>query len=346
MKINSKYFEYNLKENLEHVNIIFLYGTNIGLVELLYEKTIRILGVDTNDPFTVSKIDGNTFKENPTILHDSICTLSIFTQKRFIILDLMYISVTKNIENIILEAIEKINKDNFILIKCGNLKQNAFLKQFQNKKNSLLTPCYEENNNTIYSAIYNLFSKHELNFSETFMKNLSLKFNSDSLTNKMEIDKIDTFLENNKNVTEQMIFSLVSNNNDANLSKVIETCSNGNPSYALSFFENIYENQSTTITLIRMFRDHFKLIEKILLLAKSGDRISHIVDNMKPPIFFKKKEFIIFQCQLWNLRSIKFILLRLIDLELKCKLNSLSEKIIISQFILSISTLAKNKIKT
>ena len=43
----------------------------------------------------------------------------------------------------------------------------------------------------------------------------------------MEIDKIDTFLENNKNVTEQMLYSLISNNNEANLSKVVESCSNG-----------------------------------------------------------------------------------------------------------------------
>ena len=345
MKINSKYFEHNLRENLQNLNIIFLYGTNIGLVELLYKKALKTLKVDTNDPFSVSKIDGIEFKENPSILYDNICTLSIFSQKRFIMLDLMYISITKNIENVILDAIKEIDKNNFLFIKCGNLKQNTFLKHFQNKKNSILTPCYEENIDTIYQEISNLFSKYQLNFSKEFIKNLSLKFNSDSLTKKMELDKIDTFLENNKNVTEQMLFSLISNNNEANLSKIVESCSNGNPSYALSFFENIYENQNTTISLIRMFVSHYKLIERILLLTKSGDSILHVVDNIRPPIFFKKKEFIIFQCKLWNLKSINIILSRLIDFELKCKLNSLSEKIFMSQFILSISTLDRKRTK-
>ena len=77
-------------------------------------------------------------------------------------------------------------------------------------KNSILVPCYEENTNDIYKEISNLFSKHKLNFKEDFIKNLSLRFNSDSLTNKMEIEKLDTFLTNNKNVTEEMIFSLIS----------------------------------------------------------------------------------------------------------------------------------------
>ena len=60
----------------------------------------------------------------------------------------------------------------------------------------------------------------------------------------------------------------------------------------------------------------------------------------------KKRDFIIFQCNLWNLKSINLILKRLIVLELKCKLNNISEKTLMSQFILSTSVLAKNRTKT
>ena len=79
MKIDPFFYEYNLKNNLENINIIFLHGTNIGLVNLLYKKTLELLKIDTNDPFSVSKIDGNEFKDNPTVLHDNINTLSVFS---------------------------------------------------------------------------------------------------------------------------------------------------------------------------------------------------------------------------------------------------------------------------
>ena len=142
----------------------------------------------------------------------------------------------------------------------------------------------------------------------------------------MEIEKLDVFLTNNKNVTEEMIFTLISKNNEINLNIIIENCSNGNPSEALTAFENIYENQSTTITLIRMFVNHFKLIEKILLLFENNKNLENVIENIKPPIFFKKKEFIIFQCKVWNLKLINIILARLIELELKCKLNHFNQK--------------------
>ena len=90
MKINADFYLTKLKVKFEDINIIFLFGSNLGLVELLFKKTLEILKIDLNDPFSVSKIDGNEFKDNPSILFDNISTLSIFSDTRFIILDLMY----------------------------------------------------------------------------------------------------------------------------------------------------------------------------------------------------------------------------------------------------------------
>ena len=345
MKINSDIYLKKLKINFENINIIFLYGTNAGLIELLYKETSKLVGIDENDPFSVSRIDGEEFKNNPSLLFDNISTINIFSQRRFIYLDLLYISINKNLENIILEAVKK-NNNYLLIIKCGMLKKSTFLKYFQNNDNSILVPCYEEKSETIYSQISYIFSNHKLNFKDKFIKDLTLKFNSDSLTNKMEIEKLDIFLSNNKNVTEEMILKVLSKNEDVNLSKVIEYCTNGNVSDALMYFEKIYENKGTSISLIRMFVSHFKLIEKILLLFKTKKNLLNVVENLRPPIFFKKKEFVISQCRVWNLKLIKVMLDRLIELELKCKLNNLTEKTMLSQFILSTSVLARNRIKS
>tara|TARA_B100000575_G_scaffold266042_1_gene243080 strand:- start:245 stop:1285 length:1041 start_codon:yes stop_codon:yes gene_type:complete len=346
LKITSDYFLESLKANFDKINIIFLYGNNLGLVELLYKKTLDVLKININDPFSVSKIDGEQFKDRSWELLDSINTLSMFSEKRFILLDLMHIFITKSIENIILKALETEGNNYLLLIKCGNIKQSAFTKHFQNNKNSIIVPCYEEKLKTIYNEISNLFSKHKLYFEDDFINNLTVKFNSDSLNNKMEIEKLDSFLTNNKNVTKDMIFELISSNEDVNFNKVVEYCVNGNVSDSLNYFERIYDNQNSSITLIKMFVSHFKLIEKILLLAQNNKNLINVIENIRPPIFFKKKEFVIFQCKVWNLRLINIVLNRLINLEIKCKLNNLMEKTIISQFILSTSVIVKNRIKS
>ena len=95
-----------------------------------------------------------------------------------------------------------------------------------------------------------------------------------------------------------------------------------------------------------MFVNHFKLIEKILILFEDNKNLVNIIENIKPPIFYKNKEFVIFQCKVWNLKLVNIILARLIELELKCKLNHAIEKTLLSQFILSTSVLARNKINS
>ena len=95
-----------------------------------------------------------------------------------------------------------------------------------------------------------------------------------------------------------------------------------------------------------MFVNHFKLIEKILLLFEKNKNLVNVINNLKPPIFFKKKEFIIFQCKIWDLKLINIILSRLIELELRCKLNQTAEKTLLSQFILSTSVLARKRVNS
>ncbi len=346
MKIDPFIYKNNLKSNFENVNIIFLYGTNIGLVEILYKQTLEILKINTNDPFNFSKISGDEFKNDPSVLYDNINTFSAFSEKKYILLDLMHISINKSLENIIIDAVKTENKHYLLLLKASNLKINSFTKYFQNINNAFLVPCYEEKINSIHSKLSNLFSKHKTNLNENFIKNVIHRLSTDSLTNEMEIEKLDVFLTNNTNVTEEMIFMLISNKDDANLNNIIENCSNGKTSVALTIFENIYENQSTSITLIRMFVNHFKLIEKILLLCENKKNILNVVENIKPPIFFKKKNFVISQCYMWNEKLINVLLARLIELELKCKVNQIAEKTLLSQFILSTSVLARNRINS
>lgn len=346
MKINSDHFVETLKTKFNNINIIFLYGNNLGLVELLYKEALEVLKININDPFGVSKIDCEEFKDHPSVLLDNINTLSMFSEKKFILLDIMNISITKKIENIILKAIEEESNNYLLLIKGGNFKQRTFIRHLDNIKSSIIVPCYEEKSKTIYNEISNLFSKHKLSFRNDFINNLTVKFSSDSLNNKMEIEKLDSFLTDNKDVTEEMIFTLTSKNEDVNFNKVVEYCTNGDVTNALNYFEIFYDNQSSSITLIRMFANHFKLIEKILLLTQNNKNLIRVIENIRPPIFFQKKEYVIFQCKVWNLKLINIMLKRLINLELKCKLDNITEKTLLSQFILSTSVLAKNRIKS
>ena len=334
-----------LKKHQNKYNVIFLYGYNDGLVNLLFRDTIKILGVDENNPFLVSKIEANELKENPSILSDNLSTISIFEEKRFVLLNLLYFTFSKATEKIIIDNLNHPQNDNFVLIiKAGNLSsQSSLIRHLQTSNNCILTPCYEDEPNNIKNRIHNLFDKYNLVFSRDFLSTFVKRFSPNSLINEKELEKLENLLFSNTKITESTLLSFISNNEELSFNKIINCCLSGNPKESLLYFENIYERSGSNIGIVRQFSNHLKVIEKLILLNKSGLSLKDAANKIKPPIFFKNIPTITHQCTLWSLKNINITQKRLIQLELKCKNTFYPEKTLISQFILSTSLLANKR---
>ena len=77
-----------------------------------------------------------------------------------------------------------------------------------------------------------------------------------------------------------------------------------------------------------------------------GKSFTEAINNLRPPVFFKDKALFLSQCKLWSFKKIDLIQKRLIDLEFKSKTGLYPEKTLLSQFILSVSVLAKSRART
>ena len=182
MKIKSENIINSLENNKFLHNIFLLYGPNYGLVDLLYKKIINILSINLKDPFNVSKIDGNAFKDNRSILSDNISTFGMSKVKRTVLLDLTHMTINKTIEDTILKTLKEKNDDCLLLIKASNLgSKNELVKFIEKIDYGVLVPCYEENTNSVKLQISKLFNQHNFTCSANFLSTLSSKFNSDIL---------------------------------------------------------------------------------------------------------------------------------------------------------------------
>ena len=344
MKVNTDNYLQFLKQNKNKYNIIFLYGYNEGLVDLLFRDSINILDIDENDPFLVSKINANELKETPSILNDNLSTINMFGKKKFILLNLSYNSLTKKMESIILDNIKEDSDHYLLIIKAGTLSSQSSLIQFiQTSKKCVLVPCYEEDTNKIKNKLYSLFTKYNLSFSNEFMSNLLNKFGSNSLINANEFEKLETLLVNNTNITESTLLSFIKDNENISYDIIINLSASGNLKKSLFYFNSLYDKTTQNIGIVRQFGNHFKMIEKVIILNQNGLSIKDAINKIKPPIFFKNKKHISYQCNLWSIKKINKLFKMLMKLEIRCKSGLYPEKVLISQFIFSTTFLANKK---
>ena len=175
------------------------------------------------------------------------------------------------------------------------------------------------------------------------MSSFVKRFSPNSLINERELEKLEILLSNNTKITESILLSFITNNEELSFNKIINCCLSGNTKDSLLYFENIYEKSGSNIGIVRQFSNQLKVIEKLILLNKSGLSLKDAANKIKPPIYFKNIPTITYQCTLWSLKNINITQKRLIQLELKCKNTFYPEKTLISQFILSTSLLANKK---
>ena len=308
---------------------------------MLFQDTIKSLKIDENNPFLVSKIDGNKLKENPTVLSDNIATITMFEEKKVVLLNLLYTTITQTIEKLITDNITQKNNDFVLIIKAGSLSSKSnFIKFLQTSSNCILVPCYDEELDKIKTKIDKLFNKYNLVFSNDFMSNFYNKFSANSLINQNEFEKLENFIFENKDISETLLLSFMANNEDINNKKIIDLCLSGKPKEALLYFNNIYDNSVSNIGIVRQFGNQLKLIEKLILLNKKGLTLRDAINKIKPPIFFKNIPTTMDQCKMWSLKKLAISQKNLIKLEINCKSSTYPEKTLISQFILSTSLLA------
>ena len=81
MKINP------LKENIfvkkidECFNIFYIFGNNLGLIDICYSKLRNNLEIDLNNPFTTNYFDENSLLNNTQSFFDELNSISVFGEK-------------------------------------------------------------------------------------------------------------------------------------------------------------------------------------------------------------------------------------------------------------------------
>ena len=88
MKINPLNKDIFSKKIDDSFNIFFIFGNNLGLIDICYSKLRKNLEVDLDDPFITNYFDENKLLNNTEAFFDELNTISVFGSKKTIIVDI------------------------------------------------------------------------------------------------------------------------------------------------------------------------------------------------------------------------------------------------------------------
>ena len=323
-----KYFELN-KLSLNSHNFYLFYGDNDGLKE----ETIKNL-FEKNYLDKVFRYEEKEILDNIGDFFNSVLTKSFFDNEKLIIIN----RASDKVKTIIEELLEKNPEGIKFILDSKNLEKKSNLRKlFEKEKSIICVAFYEDNNQTLNSLISQFFRNKKIPISQQLINILIERSRGDRKNLNNELEKIENFSLNKKNISLQEITKLTNLADNYSSSELIDHALAKNTRKTLTILNENNFSDEDNIIIIRTLLAKLKRLVKIYELVDKKNNIDKAVASFKPPIFWKDKPLVTQQIKFWRKDKLKKLIYESNEIELLIKKNSNLGKNILSDFIINSS---------
>ncbi len=324
------------KISLENYNFYLFYGENSGLkdeaIKEFFEKSYK-------DKNRVFRYEEKEILDNIDSFFNSILSKSFFDNEKLIIVN----RSTDKIKDIIEELFEKEITDIQLILNSKSLEKKSSLRKFfEKEKKVICVPFYEDNNQTLNSIISLFFRNKKIPISQQLINVLIERSRGDRKNLNNELEKIQHFSLNKKNLKIEEIIKLTNLADNYSASELVDHSLAKNTRKTVTILsENNYSDEDNII-IIRTLLAKLKRLVKIYELVDEKNNIEQAISMCKPPIFWKDKPLVTQQIMSWKKDHLKNLIYKTNEIELLIKKNSSVGKNILSDFIINNSKKTNN----
>ena len=322
------------KIKLNNYKFYLFYGDNEGFKE----ENIKYL-FEKNYQDKIHRYEEREILDNSNIFFNSILTKSFFDNEKLIIIN----RATDKIKTIIEELMEKNPEDIQIILNSKNLEKKSTLRKlFEKEKSIVCIPFYEDNNQTLNSIISLFFRNKKIPISQQLINVLVERSRGDRKNLNNELEKIENFSLNKKNLNIQEIIKLTNLADNYSASELVDHSLAKNTRKTVTILgENNYSDEDNII-IIRTLLAKLKRLVKIYDLIDEKNNIEQAISACKPPIFWKDKPLVTQQIRSWKKDGLEQLIYKTNEIELLVKKNSVLAKNILADFIINNSKKTNN----
>ena len=314
------------KIKLSNYKFYLFYGNNEGLKE----ETIKNF-FEKNYQNKIHRYEEKEILDDVGNFFNVVLTKSFFDNEKLIIIN----RATDKIRELVEELIEKNPEDIKIILNSKNLEKKSNLRKFFEKEKLIITvPFYEDNNQTLNSIVSLFFRNKKIPISQQLINVLVERSRGDRKNLKNELQKIETYSLNKKNLHLEEIMKLTNLSDNYSASELVDQSLAKNARKTITILnENNYSDEDNII-IIRTLLAKLKRLVKIYELVDEKNSIEQAISICKPPIFWKDKPLVIQQIRSWKKNNLKNLIYKTNEIELLIKKNSAIAKNILSDFII------------
>ena len=308
-------------------NYYLFYGENEGL------KT-EAIDIIKKSGFTknIYRYDESEILHNYDNFLNEVTNKSFFEENKLIIIS----RVSEKIY-ILIDEIKNAEIDDVkIIINSGKLDKKSKLRQnFEKQKDLVCIAFYEDDNKTLANLAYKFFQDKKISISRDITNLLIERCRGDRNNLKNELSKIELFLKDKKDITQEQLLSLTNLAENYSFAELVDACLSKNVDKTVRIINENNFSSEDCVSIVRTFLAKSKRLLLLKQMNNENNNLEKNISDFKPPIFWKDKEIVRQQFKHWSLESIENLIFFINDIELILKKNNINSVNLLNDFILS-----------
>ena len=296
------------KPDLSYRTFLF-HGPDSGLVSERADLLCAGLGVDLKDPFAFVRLDADIAAEQGR-LADEAGTIAMFGGSR-----LIRVSGTtrRNLADAVKPVLEQPPQDCHIVIEAGDLKKDSQLRRLVTRSaSSVAIACYPDNDAALDRLIDVELAAAGLKMEPEARQILRSRIGSDRRASRNEIAKLTLYCHGRERISASDVLEVVGDVSQLATDDVVDAAIGGELTKLQTLLGRLFVSGAAPDMVILAALRQFQALQLARHRIDTERKpASAVVAEMRPPIFFQRRNAFLAALGLWNGEAIARALTRL-----------------------------------
>ncbi len=312
------------KQKFDKQNFFLVYGENEGLKN----ETIQILKKNFNG--NIERYDETQILNNHENFYEKIFNQSLFEKEKIIIIN----RCSEKIFEIIEKLLDKNITDIKIILNANILERKSKLRNlFEKSKKLVVVPTYKDTSIALIEIAKKFFNNYKISISQETINLLVDRCNGDRGHLKSELDKILIYIHNKKSINLNEIHILTNLSENFSINELVDSSLSKNARRTSKIINESNYKSEDGILILRTFLQKAKRLLKLYEQKSESISLDSLINNYKPPIFWKDKPIIKRQLESWSKSEIEDLIVNINKTEIFLKKNNSINLMLVYNFI-------------
>ena len=326
-----------LKKPDTSLKVVVIYGTNGGLIAEYVKNFTKAIVPDINDAFQVSNLLWENISSDVGLLAGEYGAQSLMGGRRVVIVQEVDNNLTKPLKSML----DTVNSDTLLILSSTSLnKKSSLVSLAEERDDFALIPCYEDRDEAIFATAKQMFIDGGYTINNEALQLLCSRLSNDRKSNISEIEKLMIYMGTRKNITNDDVIQVISDNSAASGDDVCYFTASGQTDKALQAYNKLLNEGSEPASIIRNLMYHFMKILGSVAQMEKGETLDAAIAKITPPIIFFRKNSFKTQVSMWKRERLLGVMELLYKAERDCKTTGMPAEEIVSYTIMQIASAA------